>query len=219
MYWLGVPLSEDMGLQRIEEVSCVGGDIHRLIVRYVGGKEVWVNRSDEPWQRRGRGPAEVRLSRPGQPGRSATSCSKAGQPLETMRAGDVLYVDFRGQRRTYEGVEADGAVLLATCRGGIEIVPLGGNTRTHPRGPRETRRRRRQARPLPLSGSTRMAAARAVEADRHDAGGAAAAAGQSRLAGRTCTSGRCSRRWCRSHGNSPWHRCSRSHSNRRPGGG
>jgi hypothetical protein len=129
MYWLSVPLSEDLGLQRIEEVSCVGGDIHRLMVRYVGGKVVWVNRSDEPWRVEGAVlPQYGYLARGSQVDQRFVL--EAGQPLETMRVGEVLYIDFRGQRRTYEGVEADGAVLIAPMAGGVEIVPLGGNTRS-----------------------------------------------------------------------------------------
>lgn len=127
MYWLAVPLSEDLGLQRIEEVACVGGNIHRLMVRYAGGKVVWVNRSDEPWRVEGAVlPKYGYLARGSQVDQRFVL--EDGRPLETMRTGGVFYVDFRGQRRSYEGIEADGAVLVVPIAGGVEIVPLGGNT-------------------------------------------------------------------------------------------
>ncbi len=107
MYWLSVPLSEDVGLQRIEDVSFSGGDIHRQIVRYTGGKQVWVNRSDTPWAVEGVVlPKYGYLARGSQVDQRLTL--EAGQPLEVMRAGDILYVDFRGHRRTYEACRGRG---------------------------------------------------------------------------------------------------------------
>jgi hypothetical protein len=125
-YWLGVPLHEAIGLQPVEDVSMADGDVHRLSVRYSAGAQVWVNRSDAPWQVEG-----VTLGRYGYlvrgSGIEQQLTIESGGPLEVARSSDALYVDFRGSRRVYEGVEADGQVLIRYLPGGIEVIPLGGN--------------------------------------------------------------------------------------------
>ncbi len=125
-YWLGVPLHEVIGLQRVEEVSFGDGDIHRQHVRYANGTQVWVNRSDKPWPVEG-----VTLGQYGYlvkgSGIEQQLTLEAGQPFEMLRASDLLYVDFRGVRRDAEGIQADGAVLVRYLSGRIEIIPLAGN--------------------------------------------------------------------------------------------
>jgi len=127
-YCLGVPLHEAIGLQRIEEASLGDGDIHRQHVRYTGGVRVWVNRSSAPWQVQG-----VTLGRFGYlvkgVGIDQQLITESGQPFEVARSSDTLYVDFRGNRRLYEGIEADGQVLIRYLPGGLEVIPLGENRR------------------------------------------------------------------------------------------
>jgi hypothetical protein len=125
-YWLGVPLHEAIGLQRIEDVSFPNGDIHRLHVRYARDARVWVNRSDVPWQVEG-----ATLGRYGYlvrgGGIDQQLTIESGRPFEVARSSDALYLDFRGHRRAYEGIEADGQVLIRYLRGGIEVIPLADN--------------------------------------------------------------------------------------------
>ena len=125
-YWLGVPLHEAVGLQQVQDVSMVDGDIHRLHVRYANGTQVWVNRSPTPWQVEG-----LTLGKYGYlvrgSGIEQQLTLEKGQPFEVIRASDLLYADFRGLRRSFDGIEADGAVLIRYLAGSIEIVPLEGN--------------------------------------------------------------------------------------------
>ncbi len=125
-YWLGVPLHEAIGLQQVQDVSCVDGNIHRLHVRYANDTQVWVNRADAPWQVEGLTLGKYGyLVRGG--GIEQQLTLEAGQPFEVIRASDLLYADFRGHRRSFDGIEADGAVLIRYLPGTIEIIPLEGN--------------------------------------------------------------------------------------------
>jgi hypothetical protein len=125
-YWLAVPLHEVIGLQPIEDVALVDGDLHRMHVRYANGAQVWVNRGQSPWQVEGQTLGRFGyLVRAG--GIEQQLTLEAGQPFEVLRASDLLYVDFRGTRRNFDGIEADGAVLIRYLSGSIEVVPLDGN--------------------------------------------------------------------------------------------
>jgi len=125
-YWLGVPFAKVVALKRIIGVSLDGGNIHRQVVRYEDGTTVWVNRSDEPWPVGGH-----LLGRYGYLVKAAHFEQALemmdGAEFEIVRAPGVLYLDFRGRRRTCEGVTADGAVLILKRGSVVSIVPLGGN--------------------------------------------------------------------------------------------
>lgn len=53
-YWLLAPLGRALALDRIQEVEFVGGNIHRLHVRWESGVETWCNRGESDWEVQGR---------------------------------------------------------------------------------------------------------------------------------------------------------------------
>jgi hypothetical protein len=49
-YWLLQDLMRSLALKKVAGVEFAGGDIHRQIVRYASGEEIYVNRGEKDWE-------------------------------------------------------------------------------------------------------------------------------------------------------------------------
>lgn len=105
-YWLLAPLGRALALARIDNVEFVGGDLHRIHVRWENGVETWCNRGASDWTIEGHVlPQYGFLAR--MPGHGASSndakggqviaciCRRHGVITESVWGPEYVYVNGR----------------------------------------------------------------------------------------------------------------------------
>ncbi len=130
-YWLLHGLMRALAHKRIDNVAFVDGDIHRQYVRWEGGGEVWVNRSDADW------PLEARVLPPygfharipqGDGYTEAAIERRGGAIVDWSRGTDGYYVNARPDLEQREvdfgAVRTGGAVRVRRNGNTLELTAL-----------------------------------------------------------------------------------------------
>jgi len=133
-YWLLHDLMRGLALQRIEDVTFAGGDLHRQQVRWDNGAEVWVNRGKEPWSAGGRGlPQYGYYARVPVEGGAVEAAieSREGAVVEWSQSPTAIFVNARSAGRpvSFGAITTAGACRMARNGKAVVLTPLPGSAR------------------------------------------------------------------------------------------